>query len=70
MFKILAKFFKFSGKENSKKFKLSIIIGVVDALSNTLKITAIIYVLILLLFVKLNDFLLLTLFELFELLLI
>lgn len=45
MFKILAKFFKFSGKENSKKFKLSIIIGAVDALSNTLKITAIIYVL-------------------------
>ena len=30
MFEILAKFFKFSGEENSKKFKLSIGIGLVS----------------------------------------
>lgn len=27
MFEILAKFFRFSGKENENKFKLSIVIG-------------------------------------------
>ena len=29
MFEILAKFFKFSGRENGNKFKLSIVIGLV-----------------------------------------
>ena len=40
MFEILAKFFKFSGEENSKKFKLSIGIGLVEALASAMKIPA------------------------------
>lgn len=46
MFEILAKFFKFSGKENENKFKLSIVIGLVEALASAMKIPAIMYVLI------------------------
>ena len=46
MFEILAKFFKFSGKENENKFKLSIVIGFVEALASAMKIPAIMYVLI------------------------
>ncbi len=46
MFRILSKFFKFSGNENSRKFKLSIGIGVIDALSSAMKIPAIMYILI------------------------
>lgn len=46
MFEILAKFFKFSGKENENKFKLSIVIGLVEALASAMKISAIMYVLI------------------------
>lgn len=46
MFEILAKFFRFSGKENENKFKLSIVIGLVEALASAMKIPAIMYVLI------------------------
>ena len=45
MFEILAKFFQFSGEENSKKFKLSIGIGLVEALASAMKIPAIMYIL-------------------------
>lgn len=31
MFGILAKFFRFSGRENGNKFKLSIVIGLIEA---------------------------------------
>lgn len=46
MFEILAKFFRFSGKENENKFKLSIVIGLAEALDSAMKIPAIMYVLI------------------------
>ena len=46
MFEILAKFFKFSGKENGNKFRLSIVIGLVEALASAMKIPAIMYILI------------------------
>ena len=46
MFEILAKFFKFSGKENGNKFRLSIAIGLVEALASAMKIPAIMYILI------------------------
>lgn len=46
MFEILAKFFRFSGKENENKFKLSIVIGLAEALASAMKIPAIMYVLI------------------------
>lgn len=46
MFEILAKFFKFSGEENGKKFKLSIVIGLVEALASAMKIPAVMYILI------------------------
>lgn len=42
MFKILSKFFDFSGKENKRKFQLAIILGVLMALFEALKIPAII----------------------------
>ena len=45
MFEILAKFFQFSGEENSKKFKLSIGIGLVEALASAMKIPSIMYIL-------------------------
>lgn len=45
MFGILSKFFKFSGKENEKKFKLSILIGIIEALASAMKIPAIMYIL-------------------------
>ena len=45
MFEILAKFFKFSGKENENKFKLSIVIGLAEALASAMKIPAIMYIL-------------------------
>ena len=45
MFEILAKFFKFSGKENGNKFRLSIAIGLVEALASAMKIPAIMYIL-------------------------
>ena len=46
MFEILATFFKFSGRENGNKFKLSIVIGLVEALASAMKIPAIMYILI------------------------
>ena len=46
MFEILAKFFKFSGRENGNKFKLSIVIGLVEALASAMKMPAIMYILI------------------------
>lgn len=46
MFEILAKFFRFSGRENGNKFKLSIVIGLVEALASAMKIPAIMYILI------------------------
>lgn len=46
MFEILAKFFKFSGRENGNKFRLSIVIGLVEALASAMKIPAIMYILI------------------------
>ena len=45
MFEILNKFFKFSGKENEKKFKISILLGVIEALSSAMKIPAMMYIL-------------------------
>lgn len=45
MSEILAKFFKFSGKENGNKFKLSIAIGIVDSLATAMKIPAVMYIL-------------------------
>ena len=46
MFEILAKFFRFSGRENGNKFKLSMAIGLVEALASAMKIPAIMYILI------------------------
>lgn len=46
MFGILAKFFRFSGRENGNKFKLSIVIGLIEALASAMKIPAIMYILI------------------------
>ena len=46
MFEILLKFIRFSGKENANKFKLSIVLGVVEALASAMKIPAIMYILI------------------------
>ena len=46
MFEILAKFFRFSGRENRNKFKLSMVIGLVEALASAMKIPAIMYILI------------------------
>lgn len=46
MFEILAKFFRFSGKENENKFKMSVVIGLAEALASAMKIPAIMYVLI------------------------
>lgn len=41
MFKILGRFFKFCGRENEKKFILSILLGVVKAVGEAMKISAI-----------------------------
>lgn len=46
MFEILAKFFRFSGKDNSRKFKCSIVLGLIEALASAMKIPAIMYILI------------------------
>lgn len=45
MFGVLKKFLLFSGKENSRKFKRSIVISLIDALASALKIPAIMCVL-------------------------
>ena len=46
MFEILAKFFRFSGRENGNKFKRAMVIGLVEALASAMKIPAIMYILI------------------------
>ena len=46
MFGILAKFFRFSGRENSNKFKISMVIGLIEALASAMKIPAIMYILL------------------------
>lgn len=46
MFEILAKFFRFCGRENGNKFKLSMVIGLIEALASAMKIPAVMYVLI------------------------
>lgn len=46
MFEILAKFFRFSGKENSRKFRLSVVIGLAEALASAMKVPAMMYILI------------------------
>lgn len=45
MFGVLKKFFLFSGKENGRKFKRSIVISLIDTLASALKIPAIMSVL-------------------------
>lgn len=45
MFEVLAKFFRFSGKKNSAKFKRAIAVGVIEALASAMKIPAIMYIL-------------------------
>ncbi len=45
MFSVLAKFFRFAGKENSRKFKRAIALGVIDAVASALRIPAIMYIL-------------------------
>ena len=46
MIEILLKFIRFSGKENKDKFKLSIVLGVIEALAAAMKIPAIMYIMI------------------------
>ena len=46
MFEVLAKFFRFCGRENGNKFKLSMVIGLIEALASAMKIPAVMYVLI------------------------
>ena len=46
MFEVLAKFFRFCGKENGNKFKLSMLIGLIEALASAMKIPAVMYILI------------------------
>lgn len=45
MFEVLSKFFRFSGRENSSKFKRSIVLGLIEALASAMRIPAIIYIL-------------------------
>ena len=46
MFEVLVKFFRFCGRENGNKFKLSMLIGLVEALASAMKIPAVMYILI------------------------
>ena len=46
MFEVLAKFFCFCGRENGNKFKLSLVLGLVEALASAMKIPAVMYILI------------------------
>ena len=46
MIEILLKFIRFSGKENGDKFKISIVLGVIEALAAAMKIPAIMYIMI------------------------
>lgn len=45
MFEVLSKFFQFSGKKNSNKFKHSIVLGLIEALASAMRIPAIMYIL-------------------------
>ncbi len=45
MFEVLAKFFRFCGKENGNKFKLSMVLGLIEALASAMKIPAVMYIL-------------------------
>lgn len=45
MFEVLSKFFRFSGRENSSKFKRSIVLGLIEALASAMRIPAIMYIL-------------------------
>ncbi len=45
MFEVLAKFFRFCGKENGNKFRISMVIGLVEALASAMKIPAVMYIL-------------------------
>lgn len=55
MIKILGKFFNFVGKENKKKFQISLFFSVIEALSASMKIPAIMLVLSSILNHSLND---------------
>ena len=46
MFEVLAKFFRFCGRENGNKFKLSMVIGLIEALASAMKIPTVMYILI------------------------
>ena len=46
MFEVLAKFFRFCGRENGNKFKLSMLLGLIEALASAMKIPAVMYILI------------------------
>ena len=46
MLEFWSKFFVFQGRENGNKFKLSIVIGLIEALASAMKIPAIMYILI------------------------
>ena len=46
MLEVLAKFFRFCGRENGNKFKLSMLLGLIEALASAMKIPAVMYVLI------------------------
>lgn len=45
MFEVLSKFFRFSGRKNSSKFKRSIVLGLIEALASAMRIPAIMYIL-------------------------
>ena len=45
MFKVLVKFFRFCGKENGNKFRISMVISLAEALASAMKIPAVIYIL-------------------------
>ena len=46
MFGILKKFFDFCGEKNKRKFKMSIVLGAVQAIGEAMKIPAIMVILI------------------------
>ncbi len=46
MFEVLAKFFRFCGRENGNKFKLSMVLGLIEAIASAMKIPAVMYILI------------------------
>ncbi len=46
MFEVLSKFFRFCGRENGNKFKLSMLLGLIEALASAMKIPAVMYILI------------------------